>query len=176
MKQCKVCKKDKSEVDFHKGNRSTCKPCAIAIATQWAKDNKDRVNVKNRKWRADNIDKARDIERNYRRNNRSKERLRWDMWKENNPEKYKASRQAWRSKRRSLEFSVSGETSREEIQNLNSEYCNLCVYCLEPATQIDHVVPLNSGGLNVIENLVPCCLKCNCSKQDTPLLVWLSWR
>jgi hypothetical protein len=33
-------------------------------------------------------------------------------------------------------------------------------------SQGDHVVPLNKGGTNLMDNMVPCCLSCNASKSD----------
>lgn len=39
-----------------------------------------------------------------------------------------------------------------------------CVYCGEPATEGDHLVPLARGGKHCRENIVPACKKCNCSK------------
>ena len=33
-------------------------------------------------------------------------------------------------------------------------------------SQGDHVVPLNKGGTNLMDNMVPCCLSCNSSKGD----------
>ena len=38
---------------------------------------------------------------------------------------------------------------------------NKCHYCGEPATQIDHKVPLSHGGTNVTTNLVASCARCN---------------
>ena len=36
-----------------------------------------------------------------------------------------------------------------------------CVYCGEPATDVDHVIPVIDGGSNSLANLVPACAKCN---------------
>lgn len=41
-----------------------------------------------------------------------------------------------------------------------------CVYCGEPATTQDHVIPLSRGGDDGIENVVPACRSCNSSKKD----------
>lgn len=38
---------------------------------------------------------------------------------------------------------------------------------------IDHVIPKSQGGENEVENMRPCCKKCNSSKSDLPLLVYL---
>ena len=40
----------------------------------------------------------------------------------------------------------------------------VCTYCGGPATTADHLVPLSRGGLNVLENLVAACGRCNYSR------------
>jgi len=44
---------------------------------------------------------------------------------------------------------------------------NLCHYCGEPASQIDHKVPVSHGGSNVTTNLVASCAKCNNLKGNS---------
>ena len=39
-----------------------------------------------------------------------------------------------------------------------------CVYCGDPAVEIDHVVPVVKGGTHELSNLVPACRPCNRSK------------
>lgn len=44
---------------------------------------------------------------------------------------------------------------------------------------IDHFVSLRYGGTNSLDNLVPCCWSCNCSKHKLSLEEWrdsLRWR
>jgi 5-methylcytosine-specific restriction endonuclease McrA len=50
-----------------------------------------------------------------------------------------------------------------------------CVYCLAPATSIDHVVPRSRGGEHVWENVVSCCRRCNHAKADQ-VISDLGWR
>lgn len=46
-----------------------------------------------------------------------------------------------------------------------------CVYCLAPATSIDHVHPRKKGGGNK-HNLVSACKRCNSSKRDRDVTQW----
>ena len=40
-----------------------------------------------------------------------------------------------------------------------------CAYCMQPATTVDHVIPIKAGGDPVAhDNLVACCTRCNSSK------------
>lgn len=50
-----------------------------------------------------------------------------------------------------------------------------CVYCgRSTGLVIDHFVPLRNGGTNQPENLVPCCSRCNSSKQDRDPIAWMA--
>jgi 5-methylcytosine-specific restriction endonuclease McrA len=61
-------------------------------------------------------------------------------------------------------------------KELFSRFNGKCAYCGREATTIDHVIPLKRRGLTENSNLVPCCNKCNSSKKDRPLSVFLKYR
>lgn len=52
----------------------------------------------------------------------------------------------------------------------------ICVYCGEKGTTIDHVIPKAKGGLDIKENVVPCCIHCNKQKNDYDLEKFLNDR
>jgi hypothetical protein len=52
-------------------------------------------------------------------------------------------------------------------------FAGACAYCLAPAEEWDHVVPLVDGGLTNLENCVPACRVCNARKGSKSLLSWL---
>ena len=41
---------------------------------------------------------------------------------------------------------------------------NICAYCGDEATQVDHVIPRVDGGTDDLDNLVACCRRCNLLK------------
>ena len=50
-----------------------------------------------------------------------------------------------------------------------------CVYCGEyhkNAMSLDHVIPKSKGGKDTFENLVTCCMPCNCEKDDLTIEEW----
>ena len=47
-----------------------------------------------------------------------------------------------------------------------------CAYCDDPATSIDHVIPLARGGTHFEGNLAPCCSACNSSKSAYTVAEW----
>ena len=77
--------------------------------------------------------------------------------------------------RRAAFFGVEGSITEQELIDLENDYGGLCAYCGKEAEEIDHVIPLSRGGTNSIDNIVPCCAKCNDLKHNTPLLVWM-WK
>lgn len=53
---------------------------------------------------------------------------------------------------------------------------NTCRYCGKKCQNMecDHVIPVSKGGGSSVENLVAACRKCNRSKRDKDLQVWLA--
>lgn len=50
---------------------------------------------------------------------------------------------------------------------------NECCYCgAKGDLAKDHIIPLNSGGKFVSENIIPCCGVCNSSKHDSDMKEW----
>lgn len=47
-----------------------------------------------------------------------------------------------------------------------------CSYCPEPATSIDHIIPLVRGGSNHEGNLTPACGRCNSRKNSRTIMEW----
>lgn len=50
-----------------------------------------------------------------------------------------------------------------------SPIIGVCVYCGDPATDRDHVVPRSRGGTEI----VPACRPCNCSKHAKTPTEWM---
>jgi len=44
-----------------------------------------------------------------------------------------------------------------------------CVYCGDPATTFDHIIPVSKGGNTTRGNVAPACISCNSSKKDRDL-------
>lgn len=51
-----------------------------------------------------------------------------------------------------------------------------CAYCGAPAESWDHVIPISKGGETEPWNIVPACIACNSSKNDSDLMEWLEKR
>jgi 5-methylcytosine-specific restriction endonuclease McrA len=81
-------------------------------------------------------------------------------------------------RRRALKNAAPGAgVSREEWQAILDYHGHRCIYCASTeAVQMDHIDPLSKGGAHDPENVVPACRRCNSSKQNKTLLVWLVGR
>lgn len=56
-------------------------------------------------------------------------------------------------------------------------YDNRCIYCRRRPEEgqrisIDHFIPLSRGGGHTLDNLVPACIRCNTSKNDSMPWEW----
>lgn len=94
-------------------------------------------------------------------------------------EQYREKRRSRGQRRRfRLTDATSPGVSVAEWLWIVSEHGNACVYCCATDRKLtrDHLVPLALGGLDEPTNVVPACLKCNCSKGAKPLHVWLKQR
>jgi predicted phage replisome organizer len=69
---------------------------------------------------------------------------------------------------------------RKQKQRLNQKQIKLlqldnCCYCgKKDEITIDHLIPLSRGGIDISENCVPSCLKCNMSKSNRDLDIFLN--
>ena len=60
-----------------------------------------------------------------------------------------------------------------EWNNIKEKFDNKCAYCGEERklTQ-EHFIPLSKGGEYTINNIIPACRSCNCSKKDRDFFEW----
>lgn len=85
-----------------------------------------------------------------------------------------------RNRRRTAEHF---EVTRRDLRRLVERYRSQCAYCgislaewgreFPNSMQWDHIVPLSRGGRHSVGNLAPVCRKCNYSKSNSYLAVWI---
>jgi 5-methylcytosine-specific restriction endonuclease McrA len=142
---------------------------------RFRKAHPERTRASLAAWLADHPTYERDRSRRryatdpeYRRRVRASAR----QFRVDHPEYYRAAAKVRRARMAGVKCTLSEEETRE----LFDEYEGRCAYCGDPATTIDHVVPISKGGAHSKENVVPACKPCNSSKNAKPLLVWLATR
>ena len=191
-----------STVNFHKqktgkyGLRSKCKECIkqyrennrdelLEYHKQWYKDNKDKIVETNKQYREANREKI--VE--YYKANRDKRIEYHKQWYKDNKDKqaeyykqYKQTPQGQivafnsRQKRRTKEEQLGSGITKDQWLELMSFFDWKCAYSGETLTKdtrsIDHIVPLNSNGDNMIWNCVPMLRSLNSSKHDKDMEKW----
>jgi 5-methylcytosine-specific restriction endonuclease McrA len=152
-----------------------CVECNRVNAKKWTSNNKDRSLKKARNYYKNNSEKVKQRARDWRRKNKNKVREMSSSWKERNKNlASEISRAAVQSRRSRLKNSGGSGISHSDIKRMVNEQSSVCVYCgIKSKLTLDHVHPLNLGGLHDVENAVMCCALCNSKKGDKPLLMFL---
>ncbi len=123
--------------------------------------------------------------RRYRAKNPEKTRQRQRRWRKANPEKARARVRRYRERnlgkdsdrsvrRRALKANAPQGDSAEAVayaEILREGICELCGS--HGPIEIDHIIPLSTGGEHGWENFAGLCQSCNSGKKDTSLLLHL---
>jgi 5-methylcytosine-specific restriction endonuclease McrA len=134
---------------------------------QWSKKyylrNREILLAKSKKWNKENKDKMKVIRRKWRIKNQKKNRELAKSWGLRNREYvfYNAKIQDFKRRK------AIGKFSLKEWNTLKKKFNYRCAICKKrKKLTIDHIIPLNKGGTNFIDNIQPLCNQCNCSKGD----------
>lgn len=146
---------------------------ANANKRRWRERNRDKANENTRKWARKNRERLAEKDRNYRRHHPEKGVARTRRYVERHPDKKREFDTARAARRRA----AGGALSVRDWRETKAAALGLCTYCNErrPLT-LDHIEPLAKGGGNDPENAAAACRRCNSSKNDTSLVVWLARR
>lgn len=140
-----------------------CIPCKRAYQVEWRQKNASRMKVQQREYRLRNLEARRRSHAVWAARNIEHKRTYMREWQRDNPEAVRAAsnrRRARKTAVQTIPFTV------EQLAAKWSYWGNKCWICREPATQTDHVKPINKGGPHMLANLRPICKPCNCSKSD----------
>jgi 5-methylcytosine-specific restriction endonuclease McrA len=158
---------------------------------EWRARNPEKHRESNRKWYAKNPEKRREISREWRAKNPEKRRESVRKWQAKNPEKRREINRKWQAKnpekrRESVRMRrakkrgalVNGHrVTARKIHQIRMRFGWCCAACGAPLDDgkghIDHFEPLARGGKEATWNLIPLCVKCNCSKGARDPLEWL---
>ena len=187
-KRCSRCKATKDVSEFYK-NRSTsdgltnyCQVCMKQLKIEWQTANPEKQTQVNKRSKAKRkvqdkankiiwIDKNRDKVNAQKRawNAANKESVRATYLKqyEKNPQLFKDNANKYRAR------VANAQTFYIRPKEIKAMYLKPCIYCGSTGkVEIDHVIPLNRGGVHGIGNLAPACLNCNRSRQDYFVMEW----
>ena len=86
-------------------------------------------------------------------------------YQKSHPEVVREQKRASNRRRHGQKAAGRGIKARE-WRAIRAAFDDRCAYCGDPATTMDHVVPLSRGGLHEPENVVPACKPCNFEKHN----------
>jgi len=176
---CKTCEKERGRI-YRENNKEKIRE----VSKRYLKNNPEKRKETCRKYSLNNQEKEKERGRIFRENNKEKEKERGRKYREenkearkktrdkyysNNKEKCKTYWQIRRSKKLKLPFALTAKQWAQIKIDFNDE----CAYCGEklPLTQ-EHFLALSKGGEQTIDNIIPACRSCNCSKCDKIFLDW----
>ena len=126
-----------------------------------------------RKLNSDYAIKQLELKREYGRSDDGKIKAR--EWRKKNIDKVLF----WNKKRILANRNVIGIHTWQEWQNLKEKHKYRCVLCGINESEFgkkwgnhfsklteDHIIPINKGGTDYIENIQPLCISCNARKKD----------
>jgi 5-methylcytosine-specific restriction endonuclease McrA len=168
---------DKSRPD---GKTVYCKACHVEKSSAWQKEHRDKQNEVQRRWLKNNREKHLEYNREYNKKwisaNRAKANAMRAAWKLLHLDQVNA----WHQNRRAKIKGNGGKITAQEWQALTKKYNYTCLCCKrrEPEIKLvrDHVLPLDKGGKNTIDNIQPLCVSCNCKKHTKHIDYRPLWR
>lgn len=188
--------RDKSKKD---GRCSHCKACQSEYHIANAEHNRARNRAYNaanadslreykRAWHAANPEKYREYKRAYRtahpRKNREYKRA-WnaanaDHIREHNRVRraiYPEIHRAQFHRRRARLKANGGNVTAHELRLLRATQGGYCAYCQHfhgPRLTIEHIIPIDQGGMHEAGNICLACPRCNYNKQDRTPDQWVN--
>ena len=171
------------------GLKAQCKECRNKKIKQWREANKDKIFEQQKQYRENNKDKMRESTKRWYQANRDKKLEYNKQWNKDNRDKtfehwkrYRQSPQGQvtqfngRQRRRAKEEQLGTGITKDQWLEMMKFFDWKCAYSGETLTKdtgsVDHIVPLNSNGDNMIWNMVPMTRSLNSSKQDKDMLEW----
>ena len=173
-------KRIRSEVN--KAWRSENRDKLLADKKAYYKANKKRCNKQTLDYYYNNKKAIQEWRRKNYAENKEAILKRNRAYRQKNLEKVVAIEQAKASRRRATESDNHTLAELHAYWRANGIDPKRCTYCDAwhtkwsnnwKTSQGDHVVPLARGGKDFVENSMPCCLSCNCSKRH--LLLGEEW-
>ncbi|UBF29837.1 HNH endonuclease (plasmid) [Kovacikia minuta CCNUW1] len=152
---------------YHEQNKEK----RLRYGTEWRQKNREYKNQKQAEYRKENPEKVRQSLLSWYEKNRDRQKLYMqERQKSLTEEQRQSERERSRvksRKRRALIKSAHIPYTEQQVKEKFAAMGNACFYCssLDQIT-VDHYIPINKGGWDSLDNLVPACSRCNFSKRD----------
>jgi hypothetical protein len=148
----------------------------------YRKANKDKINATKKAWVRANPEKKRAQDKAYYQANKAKILHNVRNWRETNREKRREIARRYDSRRRAAGRRALCPLKAETKNARFRLFRNCCAFCGVNANHsrnagsarltVEHVLALTKNGLDEIDNIIPSCHSCNCSKNNAPVEDW----
>lgn len=132
---------------------------------EYTKNNKDKIKSRRKIYREKNREEINAKKRKYNQEHKEMKRL----WQQKNKDKVNIQKQIRRTNKNNLPSNLNVKQWKE----IKIKFNNKCAYCGQelPLSQ-DHFIPLSKGGEYTVNNIIPSCKSCNCSKNNSDFFEW----
>lgn len=163
---------------YRNGN---CKQCQSEYSRRYRQKNQQAVRERKQKYYRQNRDTERKKGQIYYQNNQEKIKANTRLYREGHPGKHIGYNRRYdqanpekvaakNHRRRTKKAGNGGSYTSQEWKDLCVYYDHRCLRCgkQEPKIKltVDHVLPLDLGGPNNLDNLQPLCGSCNSWKGN----------
>lgn len=157
---------------YHKEYREKNKDVITAKRKEKYNSNKEAILSRNKKYYEQNKEKILVKNKEYREKN--KEAILKVVKEYRNTPKGKLIKKLSEEKRRTLKKECLSTLTKDEWVGIKENFNNKCAYCGSETEKItiDHFIPLSKKGELSKRNVLPCCSKCNSSKNDSDFVEW----
>ena len=187
MKTCSKCKKEQPETNFSKdshnpdGLQYACKDCNSAYAELHRESIRERkraykqahgehFKIYNAAYCKAHREANLEHSKKYYAQNKEAACQRHKAWLKNHPEAKRVRNQTRRARKAGLASTLTPKQWTHILTTFN----NTCAYCGAGDKKLhqEHFVPVLSGGEYGINNIIPACGLCNCSKGTKDFFTW----
>jgi 5-methylcytosine-specific restriction endonuclease McrA len=137
------------------------------------RSNKEAFRTRQKAWRARNTEHLTRYNRAYLVEHKDEIMEQMRARRRANPYKHRNSNHKYRAHKKGN----GGSVSDQDINDMRLAQGGICAYCqrqYDPdALTIDHIIPLDQGGVHDISNICLACPKCNFSKGNRTPEQWI---
>lgn len=122
-----------------------------ASVSAWADKNKDKIKIKDAKWKSENSERVARVKREWTEKNKEKIAARMKVYASENKGALKIIAQNRRAKKQA--GGILSKGIAEKLMVMQKGKCVICRKNLNGDFQLDHIIPIALGGLNIDENI-----------------------
>ena len=149
----------------------TCLECERENSRAYRRKHPERSNKSSSDWKKRNPNLVKLTQKRHRESGRLAANMR--RWRQNHPEYKEVHAKKERIRRFKKRASRTIDYTQSQIDQRIADFNNCCAYCgSSEKLCIDHFIPLSKDGSDCIGNMIPACISCNSSKQNSDPLIW----